>query len=479
MTTATTAISDFEKWLRDEMKVSDEKSRKAIENEGLDDLDILLEFTAATIKILCETVRRPGGIDSTTNVAHAGNHISALSLIRLQQATYVANVYFRCQRTLSYERLSYNNIKRLYNIKTHEDQYEEPQKMDKPTKTFGIIKWIEAFDIYLQKYLGVRKIPLSYITRAATTVPNDDDDPINKYYTIHEEMINRADHSHACFNDDNAIVWSLIHDCLKDTPYYVSIRSYARNRDGRRAYNALCMHNLGSSKWDLIIQKAEQSMSHTVYTDEKLRFPFIKYISIHRDAYNDMVRTPNYNYPDESSRVRKMLNGIQSKDPAIIAAVINVQTSNTLSRNFEAAADAIQKCIKSKKITQTHRISMTQVRNSNKTTPNNRNNNNKQKIHKGKTGVELRYYKRKEYSKLNKEQRAELYQWQKSNKEDNNRKDDNDALTQKVAALSKQIEDNNKVIKDLEGKVKNNSSGETNSNNRALSRVTFATQNEE
>ena len=36
-------------------------------------------------------------------------------------------------------------------MKTHEDQYEEPQKMDKPTKTFGIIKWIEAFDIYLQK----------------------------------------------------------------------------------------------------------------------------------------------------------------------------------------------------------------------------------------------------------------------------------------------------------------------------------------
>ena len=162
----------------------------------------------------------------------------------------------------------------MYNLKTIEDSYEEPQKMDPPTKTFHIVKWIESFDIYLHKYLGVRKIPLSYTIRQTTNVETDAEDPSTNYTEIHSEMIARADHSHPSFNNDNALVWSLIHECLKETPYYISIRSFARSRDGRRAFNALCMHNLGSSKWELIIQKAEHSMNHTVYTEEKLRFPF-------------------------------------------------------------------------------------------------------------------------------------------------------------------------------------------------------------
>ena len=468
------AITTFDEWLQTEMKVSDANSRDAIVNEGLDSLDLLLDFNEATIKILCETVRKPGGVDEN-NRPHPGNHISALTVIRLQQATYAAEIYQRCQRDLTFSRLSYINIKRLYNIKSNEDSYEEPSKMDPPTKSFHIIKWIEAFEIYLHKCLGVRKIPLSYVIRQSTVVRNDVDDPPTNYYSISQEMINRGDHNHASFPDDNAHVWSLIHECLKETPYYISIRSFARSRDGRRAYDALCMHNLGSSKWELIIQKAEHSMNHTTYTEEKLRFPFTKYVAIHRDAYNDMVRTPNYNIPDESSRVRRLLSGIQSKDPAIISAITNVQTNYNLSQNFEAAADAIQKCIKTKKINYTpHRISATNTRNTN-------NNSNKKRIHKGKTGVELRYYKRKEYAKLTKEQRAELYQWQKNNKTNSNNDivKENEALSQKIAALSKQVETSSKLIKDLETKIKPNDTNINNTNNRALNRVTFNTDTNE
>ena len=467
------AVTTFNQWLNVEMKVNNAQSRLAIINEGLDSLELLLDFDSATIKILCETVRRPGGMDGD-NRPHPGNHVSALSVIRLQQATFAANIYFRCQRSLNFERLTYDTIKRLYNYKRIEDSYEEPTKMDPPTRSFHIIKWIESFEVYLQKYLGVRKIPLSYVIRQTSTVRNDDEDPPNNYFNISLEMINRGDHTHASFQDDNATVWSLIHECLKETQYYISIRSFARNRDGRRAYDALCLHNLGSSKWELIIQKAENSISHTVYTEEKLRFPFSKYVAIHRDAYNDMMRTPNYNVPDESSRVRRLISGIQSKDPAIISAVTNVQTNYALAGNFEAAADAIQKCIKTKKITQNHRISATSTRNA---------PNNNKKVHKGKTGVELRYYKRKEYAKLSKEQRAELYQWQKDNKSTN--KDiskENDAISQKIAALSKQVESTSKLIQALETKVNsNNSSGSdtNNSNNRALSRVTFAANTNE
>ena len=106
----------------------------------------------------------------------------------------------------------------------------------------------------------MRKIPLSYVIRQTSTVRDDVDDPPTNYYNILSEMINRGDHNHASFSDDNALVWFLIHECLKETPFYVSIRSFARNRDGRRAYDALCMHNLGSSKWEIIIQKAQPYM---------------------------------------------------------------------------------------------------------------------------------------------------------------------------------------------------------------------------
>ena len=87
-------ITTFNQWLNAEIKVNDELSRQAIIHEGLDSLELLLDFNAATIKILCETVRRPGGMDENNNRPHPGNHISALSVIRLQQATYAADIYY-------------------------------------------------------------------------------------------------------------------------------------------------------------------------------------------------------------------------------------------------------------------------------------------------------------------------------------------------------------------------------------------------
>ena len=71
--------------------------------------------------------------------------------------------------------------------------------MDPPTKSFHIVKWIDSFEVYLQKYLGVRKIPLSYVIRQTSTVRDDVDDPPTNYYNILSEMINRGDHNHASF----------------------------------------------------------------------------------------------------------------------------------------------------------------------------------------------------------------------------------------------------------------------------------------
>ena len=59
-------------------------------------------------------------------------------------------------------------------------------------------------------------------------------------------------------------------------------------------------------------------------------------------------------------------------------------------------------------------------------------------------GVHLRYHKQKEYQALNKEQRAELHKWRKSNpdaKTPGKNKGTNDTLTRKQVAslLSKQV----------------------------------------
>ena len=108
----------------------------------------------------------------------------------------------------------------------------------------SIIQLLKLVTEHLRSKLGVRKIPLSYVTRADPIVPT-----IGTIYAtfpysegvdyFHEELITRASHNHTNFADNNRIVLDVLVACLKTTRHMSDLKPFHKIRDGRGALAAL------------------------------------------------------------------------------------------------------------------------------------------------------------------------------------------------------------------------------------------------
>ena len=121
-----------------------------------------------------------------------------------------------------------------------------------------------------------------------------------------------------------------------------SITRHQRRRDGRGAYLDLVIHNMGPAKWEKTVELAEGVLSNRIWNGRNSRYPLRIHISRHREAYNDLVRAShqiNYSPPNEASRVRYLLNSIQTADPTICSAKTAIQANPLKKNDFEEAAD--------------------------------------------------------------------------------------------------------------------------------------------
>ena len=157
----------------------------------------------------------------------------------------------------------------------------------------------------------------------------------------------------------NNTLWHIWHDALKDHPSYTSIRSFARTQNGRTAYIAITLHNLGES-WDhTVLEEAEDNLNNVLYTEEKLKFNFDRFFEIHRSTHNDVLLVPDYVVPNPATRVHKLLSNVRSNNPTLLASIASVQTSTAHRNDFEQTVDTLQSAIRATKITtsQKQRIS--------------------------------------------------------------------------------------------------------------------------
>eukprot|EP00957_Ditylum_brightwellii_P035845 2716955-Ditylum_brightwellii.AAC.1 len=81
------------------------------------------------------------------------------------------------------------------------------------------MQWTDVFDDSLHRKIGVRTIPLSYMTRAtalASRPASDYKDNLpygEEFDSIEEELVSQASHTHSLYCDDNAVVYY----CLEET----------------------------------------------------------------------------------------------------------------------------------------------------------------------------------------------------------------------------------------------------------------------
>ena len=167
-------------------------------------------------------------------------------------------------------------------------------------------------------------------------------------------------------------------------------------------------------KWQVILRENE-ALIHTRRWKGTGNYTLEYFIAQHRNAYVTITHAAEhvpYQLPNEATRVRYLLEGIETQDAQLMAAIESVRGDTGeggKANNFESAAAHLQpRCPVTRRQSLRKRpASVADV------TANVSETISAPSI--GKTGVHLRWHKYNEYKALNKEQQAELYEWQQNN----------------------------------------------------------------
>lgn len=406
--------------------------------EGLAAVSDLEDFDKETIEQIAVNLRRPAGrIPDPTPGAAAGATIptppfviGAKSLKRLTVATDLVKFYNTVGRTIAAGNMTWDGP--MKNFETQWKALMDKSKVDAPevpkiTKTLPIIRWTEAFNDYLHRVIGIRKIPLAYVIRPDAVPEHIDGCPrannlphSTKHGSIEDELVARASHGHPLYREDNQAVYYQLEEATRSTPYAASIKPYQRTRNGREAWLALSSQYAGNDKWEAEIKKHEQFI-HTRVWKGQTNFTLERFIAQHRNAYVSMQAAAEhvtYQLPNEHSRVGYVLDNIQCNDAGLQAAMASVKQDTAVNgqrNNFEAMAthllpyDPVQK----KRAAAGDKRPSADI--SDMTAEEaNVSSFGTMKKGVGKTGVHLRYHTPEDYRALSKAQADELREWRQS-----------------------------------------------------------------
>ena len=151
----------------------------------------------------------------------------------------------------------------------HKDRKDEDDPdVHKITKALPIIKWTEAFQDFLNRVIGARMIPLTYVICNDPQVPGlapplaPNQPHSTEHGSVEGELIARASHTHALFRDDNSVVYYHLEEATRGTSYAASIKPFQKGKDGRGAWKALTSQYAGKDKWEAEI-KCQEQLLHT------------------------------------------------------------------------------------------------------------------------------------------------------------------------------------------------------------------------
>lgn len=427
-------------FLRDQINVANAELRDKLIDEGVT-FNSIADFDEEDIQSLCASVRRPGGQIEDANgerVRNDGIAVPYLVEKRLKLACYAARYYTLVGRPIDASSMTWALISKFEAFKELQDEHKDPDDLPPVSKSLPILKWMEVFESYLQNTLGVAKVPLAYVTREAITVEPIANNPLggqqpfgDKYSTFYDEMIARTSHSNPSYAADNRSVLELLVKSFKEHPSLMSsIRPHQRSGNGRAAMEAVILHNMGNTKWDDLIDKAMNKITKAVWNGKNSRYPLIRHISDHRTSFNDIVKAADnidYAVMNERTRVTHLLDSIQCNHQQLVAAKTAILSDEAKRNNFELAADFLllnAKAFKSEKTQNEWNVSVLRQRDGNR------------------PQVELRYYKKKEYEKLSKDQKAELHRLrkEKGGEKDKNSSNGGSEQSRTISAMQSKID---------------------------------------
>ena len=286
--------------------------RDAVRGEGLETITDLADFDEDDVKILCASVRKPGGTvqdpdDNTRMIPNPGFSVPAIAEKRLKLACYGARLYRMLDRPISSDSLNRTRLREFEQHQLTISEHEDFEAIPTISKTFGIMKALDMVPTHLRERIGTRKVALKYVIcdgRNPATLQALEDDRITSgnYTSLMEEMIQRIPLEGTEYHEDNTKVYQILQDLVTGSSHESSIKAHRKDRDGRGAYFSLVQHNLGSSKWDKIIESCENYILRVEWNGKNIRFTLKMHVSKHRDAHNELVRASQFVQYDRGAK---------------------------------------------------------------------------------------------------------------------------------------------------------------------------------
>lgn len=397
----------------------------ALTNEqDIGSCQMLKELTETEVDDVCKQIRKSGGAQGN------GIPISVIAQSSLRTAAYLGRHLEKVSRPFTPANITMEAIRSIRDYLESEKNYEN--KVSKPkvdprdyTKTFDDIQR------YMMGCRGEKsKIPLAYVLRKDVFPAAPEDDPIENYVSIEEEMVERAPHTdnqnpprpHKYYKDDNRQVYDLLMDIFDGTPTVTYLKPFSRTRNGRAAYYQAYEKHLGPAAIDVLASQAEKALQEATYKGDGRNWNFEKYVNLHVKNHNILERLKEEHDHvgiDERTKVRHFNTGITAV--ALHVPKGQILADQEAMTNFDRAVNIYKTFIANQPTSnKTVQFNVAGVESSNTTAT-----------------VQDRYYTQAEYRKLTNEQKLTLKRLRA--KRGGGSKEDSKRQKREIAALKSVI----------------------------------------
>ena len=212
-----------------------------LQSEGIGVVADLADFDKTSLQQLADNLRCPGGRVLDPNPgAPPGATIPTPPFVfgaKSQNCIAITCDMVRYYATVSCEltaaNLQWSTVMKNFEIQwtaLKERKGDDSPNIPKISKALPLIKWMEAFQDFLNRKIGNCNIPLAYIIHdepnpPAAALPLAVGQPHSiEHGSVEAELIARASHTHALFRNDNSDLDYLLEEATQGTQYAVSCR---------------------------------------------------------------------------------------------------------------------------------------------------------------------------------------------------------------------------------------------------------------
>ena len=384
--------------------------------EGFGSLVDYPDFKASDVTALARICERPPRAPNATGnlVNQAPYAFPAKSQKRLVIAIAIAKYYDETTRQVTPDMMMWPVLKSFATQMEALTETVSPPDMTPIKSNMPMTKFLEHFNLHCGKVIGKRLCPITYVFRTnempAAFVP-----ALLPYHphsaehgSVEAEMIARLSFNHPLHRNDSAMVYSLLSKGLQGTKFHATIvryRNVGGQQDGRGAYMAIKTQHAGQAVWESIIRTSDDYIK-TRKWNGLTSLTLESHIDGHRTAFVNLTEAAEhiaYQLPNSRTRVTQFLDSVTCADPELLAAMAAVKQDDPgmrdsfeLAMTFIAPSDPVARKKQANKRPAAE-ISATFAEGSLRK--------------QGATGVELRWYKRKEFAELTDAQKEELKSW--------------------------------------------------------------------